>query len=119
MVATPAGIGMLAPPMVMKTGYGAEPLEGIETVAVNDVDFPLSVTETVTAVFETVPVTVAGFGGLSPSSHFANISFISFARQGHCALVVILVPSAAVNGSGIFAFVAAVKPLGRPAHVVF
>jgi hypothetical protein len=83
---------------------------------VKDADFPLSVTETVTAVEETVPATVAGFGGLSPNSRLANILLISTCRQGHCAFVVIFVPSAAVNVLDNFAVVAAVKLLGRPGH---
>lgn len=42
--ATPAGLGILIPPMAMMAGYGAVPELGTETDTVNEIDFPESET---------------------------------------------------------------------------
>src|ERR1700693_4869003 len=46
MLPTPAGIGMLTPPIPMIAGYGAVPLVGVLIVAEKVMDFPPSVTVT-------------------------------------------------------------------------
>ncbi len=54
--------------MPIMAGNGGLPVDGYETVAVNDVDLPPSDTFTVIAPFENDPLTVDGRGGLTPSS---------------------------------------------------
>ena len=58
----------LIPPMPIIAGYGAVPVVGSCTVAVNEIDVVPSPAVTEICVLETVPETTAGFGGLSPSS---------------------------------------------------
>ena len=42
--ATPAGVGILMPPMAMMAGNGAVPVDGKATDTVNEIDFPESET---------------------------------------------------------------------------
>src|SRR5689334_6984576 len=66
----------------------------------------------------TVPVVVGG-AGLVPKAYFSACFLISSRRQVHSALVVILVPSSFVNGSGSLAMVGNDPEAGRAATVQF
>jgi len=68
-------------------------------------------TFTVILVDETVPVTLAGFGGLVPYMYFSASCKISSRRQVQSDTLEIRVPSSLVKGSGSSEL--AVKALGR------
>ena len=58
----------LMPPTPIMAGYGAVPVVGSCTVAVNEIDVVPSPAVTEMRVFVTEPVTTEGFGGFTPSS---------------------------------------------------
>lgn len=91
---------MLIPPTPMIAGKGPAAVPGYETVAEKEMDFPPSETLTVKVLPDNDPVTDAGLGGRVPSSNCWKSWKISWRRQSHCALVVTLVPSKNVKGSG-------------------
>src|SRR5689334_6152181 len=78
-----------------------------ETVDVSVMDPEVVVTFTLNILPESVASTVPG-SCLGPISNFSRSFRISLRRQGHCALVVMTVPSCMANGLGslVFFFVA-------------